>query len=566
MREPQAALSPAHFTSCALSDPGSVRGNNEDEVYADDERGIYFVVDGMGGHAAGEEAARIAKARLRGRLERTTGTAEERVREAIALANKDIYEAAEKRPEWRGMACVLTVALLEGQEATVGHVGDSRLYKITRGLVEKITRDHSPVGEMEDQEELTEAEAMAHPRRNEVFRDVGSAPHAPDDPRFIDVYKVHVEPDSALLLCSDGLTDALRIQEIESIIRKSAGDRAQVARRLIDRGIEDGKDNVSVVYVEGPEFAKARGRTKTKSKTVRPIAEAYERAAVQAPPIEEEQYREPAASRWKRAIGPFVAGIVVGAALLYGVQKYLQPEPPMDRAAAVAPANVTIRVNPAATDGVQTIASAMNKAKAGDTIDIAPGVYAEAVELKPGVALEGHDAVVQPPDVPGGAVAIRMQKGGPASISHMIIRGNPQSQLFTGITAGDGEMTLIHVDISGTRSAGVEAGGGSKLVLEDSNIHDNFGAGVLIRDNATAVLKHNAISRNGQDRALPKPGVQILSPNSVQMIGNTFTGNAAKAVWQPVAPSPEQLSLNTFNGRPGRAVDVRVAATPENKK
>ena len=260
MRENRAALSPTHFISCALTDPGSVRGNNEDEVYADDERGIYFVVDGMGGHAAGEEAARIAKARLRGRLERFTGTPEERVREAIALANKDIYEAAEKRPDWHGMACVLTVALLEGQEATVGHVGDSRLYKITRGLLEKITRDHSPVGEMEDQKEITEEEAMEHPRRNEVFRDVGSAPHDPDDPGFIDVYKVHVEPESALLLCSDGLTDALRGKEIEGIIRESAGNRAKVARRLIDRAIEDGKDNVSVVYVEGPEFAKPRAR------------------------------------------------------------------------------------------------------------------------------------------------------------------------------------------------------------------------------------------------------------------------------------------------------------------
>jgi len=563
MREHGAALSPTRFISCALTDPGSVRGNNEDEVYADDERGIYFVVDGMGGHAAGEEAARIAKARLRGRLERLTGTPEERVREAIALANKDIFEAAEKRPEWRGMACVLTVALLEGQEATVGHVGDSRLYKITRSLVEKITRDHSPVGEMEDQNEITEEEAMAHPRRNEVFRDVGSAPHDPDDPRFIDVYKVRVEPDSALLLCSDGLTDALRGQEIESIIRESAGDRAQVARRLIDRAIEDGKDNVSVVYVEGPEFAKPRGRTKTKtkSKPAGSIVETFERT----PALERIPYPEPA-SWWKRAVVPFVAGVVVGAALLYGVQRFLQPEPPVDPPVAVAPANFTIRVNSTASDGVQTISAAMNKAKAGDTIDLAPGVYTEAVELKPGVTIEGHDAVVQPPDIPGGAVAIRVPKAQHASISHLRIQGKPQSQLFTGIGIADGEITLSHVDISGTRSAGVEATGATKLILSDSKIHDNFGAGVLIRDGASAVLKNNTIVRNGQDRALPKPGVQILSPNSVEMLGNIFANNGSKAIWQPAVPSPEQLSLNTFNGRPGRKTDVRVASLPENKR
>jgi PPM family protein phosphatase len=560
MREHRAALSPTHFISCALTDAGSVRGNNEDEVYADDERGIYFVVDGMGGHAAGEEAARIAKARLRGRLERLTGTPEERVREAIALANKDIYEAAEKRPDWRGMACVLTVALLDGQEATVGHVGDSRLYKITRGLLEKITRDHSPVGEMEDHKEITEEEAMAHPRRNEVFRDVGSAPHDPDDPGFIDVYKVPLEPESALLLCSDGLTDALRSKEIEEIIRESAGDRAQVVRRLVDRAIEDGKDNVSVVYVEGPEFAKPRPRIRTKSKKVGPIAEVYERSSASVSPIDHSAYQV-RTSWWKRAVVPFVAGMAVGAALLFGLQKFLQPTAPVDRAVAIAPVKITIRVDPATT-----IAAAMNKANAGDTIDLAPGVYAEAIELKPGVALEGHDAVVQPPNIPGGAVAIRVPKAGQSSVSHLRIQGSSQSQLFTGISVADGELTLSHVEISGTRSAGIEAGGASKLILEDSNIHDNFGAGVLIRDGATAVLKSNTISRNGQDRALPKPGVQILSPNSVQMYGNTFVNNGSKAIWQPIPPSPEQLALNMFDGRQGRKTDVRVTASPENKR
>jgi serine/threonine protein phosphatase PrpC len=560
MREQRAALSPTHFISCALTDAGSVRGNNEDEVYADDERGIYFVVDGMGGHAAGEEAARIAKARLRGRLERLTGTPEERVREAIALANKDIYEAAEKRPDWRGMACVLTVALLDGQEATVGHVGDSRLYKITRGLLEKITRDHSPVGEMEDQKEITEEEAMAHPRRNEVFRDVGSAPHDPDDPGFIDVYKVQVEPESALLLCSDGLTDALRSKEIEGIIRESAGDRAQVARRLVDRAIEDGKDNVSVVYVEGPEFAKPRARIRTKSRKAGPIAEVYERSPVSVSPIDHSTYREQTAW-WKRAVVAFVAGIGAGVALLYGVHKFLQPTAPVDRAVAITPVKITIRVDPATT-----IAAAMNKANAGDTIDLAPGVYSEAVELKPGVTIEGHNATIQPPGIPGGAIAIRLSKAGQATISHLRIQGNAQSPIFTGISAADGEITLSHVDISGTRSAGIEAGGASKLILEDSNIHDNFGAGVLIRDGATAVLKSNTIVRNGQDRALPKPGVQILSPNSVQMYGNTFANNGSKAIWQPIPPSPEQLGLNMFEGRPGRKVDVRVTGSTENKR
>ena len=127
------------------------------------ERGIFLVVDGIGGQAAGEKAAEIAVERVRARLERQTGTAEQRIREAIAMANNEILRAARGNPEWQGMACVLTLAVLENGSAVVGHVGDSRLYQIRRGEIRKITHDHSPVGEREDSGELSEAEAMRHP-------------------------------------------------------------------------------------------------------------------------------------------------------------------------------------------------------------------------------------------------------------------------------------------------------------------------------------------------------------------------------------------------------------------
>ena len=121
---------------------------------------------------------------LRTRLERETGTVEDRVREAIALANNEIHRLASLRAEWQGMACVLTVAVVANGDVVVGHVGDTRLYKLRAGRIEKLTRDHSPVGEREDAGELTEREAMQHPRRNEVYRDVGSELHDPDDPRL----------------------------------------------------------------------------------------------------------------------------------------------------------------------------------------------------------------------------------------------------------------------------------------------------------------------------------------------------------------------------------------------
>src|SRR5437879_4366692 len=189
---------------CAgASDPGRVRRNNEDAFHMDAERGIFFVVDGIGGQAAGEKAAAIAVERVRARLERQTGTAEQRVREAITMANNEILHAARSRQEWAGMACVLTLVVLDNGSAIVGHVGDSRLYQIRRGEIRKITHDHSPVGEREDNRELSEAEAMRHPRRNEVYRDVGSEEHSPDDADFIEVLRIPFESDSALLLCSD---------------------------------------------------------------------------------------------------------------------------------------------------------------------------------------------------------------------------------------------------------------------------------------------------------------------------------------------------------------------------
>src|SRR5579885_2109425 len=255
------------YVSAAFTDQGPVRANNEDRVWADDARGFFVVIDGMGGHEAGEHAADIALEHIRARMERQTGTVEQRVREAIALANNAIYEAAQAQPEWKGMACVLTIAQIEDGLVTVGHVGDSRLYRVRRTSIEKMTHDHSPVGEREDRGELSEAEAMQHPRRNEVYRDVGSEEHTPDDEEFIEVRQFPFEADSALLLCSDGLSDALSSKEILAIIERHAGDRDSAVRALSAAATGRGKDNVSAVLVESraaiksaPTAGEATGR------------------------------------------------------------------------------------------------------------------------------------------------------------------------------------------------------------------------------------------------------------------------------------------------------------------
>jgi len=256
--------------NCAgLSDPGRKRENNEDRFHADADRGMFFVIDGVGGQAAGEKAADTAYNLLRARLERPTGTPAERVREAITIANNEIFRLAEMNEEWRGMACVLTVAILEGGELTIGQVGDSRLYLIEPGDIRKLTHDHSPVGEREDRGEIDEIAAMRHPRRNEVYRDVGSEEHSPDDPDFIEMSTAEFPNSAALLLCSDGLSDLITSIQILSIAEQGAGDPVAVAQALIDAAnAAGGKDNVTVVYVEGDRFAPAVRRRSSATRKV----------------------------------------------------------------------------------------------------------------------------------------------------------------------------------------------------------------------------------------------------------------------------------------------------------
>ena len=258
----------------AASDVGLVRDHNEDRYWIDSALGAFLVVDGVGGQAAGERAAEIAVSSIReflnvlpvglavsgtdDRLSSSVVPAAQRVREAIAAANHRIYTESQQDPKLAGMACVLTLALVEGSHVTIGHVGDSRLYLIGAGTIRKVTSDHSPVGEIEDAGDLSEQEAMSHPRRNEVFRDVGSGPHSADEEDFIEVTECEFPGDAAMLLCSDGLSDHLTSRRIREIAERYTGDAGQTARNLVDAANQaGGRDNITAVFVAGPAF---RGR------------------------------------------------------------------------------------------------------------------------------------------------------------------------------------------------------------------------------------------------------------------------------------------------------------------
>lgn len=248
----------ARWRSAVSSDPGLVRESNEDRCFTDDERGVFLVVDGIGGHAGGEIAAELAVDTIRLSLLNSRGAAAWRVRSAIVEANNVIHRAADANPAWHGMSCVLTLALVEDHRVTVGHVGDSRLYLIWNGGIRKLTSDQSPVGEQEESGVLSESQAMRHPRRNEVFVDVGSRPRTMQDD-FIQVRELEFKPDAALLLCSDGLSDLLTAAEILSIVESYDGQPESVPQALIDGALEaGGRDNVSVIFIAGSDFLGSR--------------------------------------------------------------------------------------------------------------------------------------------------------------------------------------------------------------------------------------------------------------------------------------------------------------------
>lgn len=475
---------------CAgASDPGRIRHNNEDAFHIDVDRGIFLVVDGIGGQAAGEKAAEIAVGRVRARLERQTGTTEQRIREAIANANNEIYKAAQENPEWRGMACVLTLAVLENGSAVVGHVGDSRLYLIRPGEIRKITHDHSPVGQREDNRELSEAEAMRHPRRNEVFRDVGSELHAPDDNGFIEVQRISYDPDSALLLCSDGLSDLVPSAEIRYAVESHAGNPEAGVRALIAAANQaGGKDNITAVLVEGDQFIAA------------PLPSAE-------PPGHNIFVGRPAV---------FVYGLLIALAAAWFSRGFWQPVP--------APFTPRLLTTGPGTP-LSTIAAAMNEARTGDIVEALAGEYREQVRLKTGVTLRSRvprEAILRAAPVSAGPAVIAESVKG-ARISGLRILADEQMPVPVGIRLVNSEVEVDDMEVDHT-GVGVEIQGGT-AVLVGNAIHDCAAEGVLILGGANHWLSHNAIQRNkgagvaARDGA--KPGLlgNIFEKNSLDLPG-----------------------------------------------
>ncbi len=228
----------------ALTDTGRRRPHNEDTFVC--EPPLYAVADGVGGAQAGEIASRLAAATLEERAPTALG---ERALEALLLeANDRIYTRALGEPEAAGMGTVVTALLVDERAGTIaiGHVGDSRAYRIRDGVLEQLTPDHSLVGELVRAGRLSTEEAEQHPHRSVITRAVGTEP-------VVEVHTQTVEaaPGDLYLICSDGLTDLVRDERILELVAAADGDPERAVQALVDEANgAGGVDNITVVLFE----------------------------------------------------------------------------------------------------------------------------------------------------------------------------------------------------------------------------------------------------------------------------------------------------------------------------
>ena len=234
--------------SAGRTHPGKVRRRNEDSYVLDPP--LFAVADGMGGAQAGEVASRLTAAAFREFHEADRLPPDERLQAIIQEANRRIYDRAHADSDFSGMGTTVTAALLTGGRVTIGHVGDSRAYRIRNGELEQLTDDHSLVGDLMRSGRLTPEEADAHPQRSVITRALGTDPDVD-----VDTLAIEAEPGDLFLLCSDGLTTMVADDDILGILAAAPtlDDAARALVRAANTG--GGEDNVTVVLfrVEGDE-------------------------------------------------------------------------------------------------------------------------------------------------------------------------------------------------------------------------------------------------------------------------------------------------------------------------
>jgi protein phosphatase len=321
--------------SAGKTDPGRVRRRNEDAFVVDPP--LFAVADGMGGAQAGEVASRLAAAAFREYREADELAPEERVQAIIKEANPRIYDRARTDSEVSGMGTTVTAALLTDGRVVIGHVGDSRAYRIRSGRLEQLTDDHSLVADLMRSGRLTAEEAEGHPQRSVITRALGTDPDVD-----VDTLVVEVEAGDLFLLCSDGLSTMVSDSDVLQTVERAAtlDEAARDLVRAANTG--GGEDNVTVVLfrldpdeaIEETLVAPVPGADEAESEQesdledtltgLPPVAPAttVEPAAAPEPAPERPRRRRP---RWRRrilwaALGLGFVALLLGAAL-YGLSR-----------------------------------------------------------------------------------------------------------------------------------------------------------------------------------------------------------------------------------------------------
>ena len=320
----------------ALSDVGRVRRDNQDSGYAGAH--LLVVADGVGGAARGDIASSTAVEQLR-RLDTPPGNdALEAVAGAIHRTHDRIAELVEEHPEIDGTSTTVTVALFDGTQLAVGHVGDSRGYLLRDGALTQLTKDHTFVQSLIDEGRITEEEARVHPHRNLILRAVDGV-HEPEP----DVFVQELAPGDRVLLCSDGCSGALDDDQLAALL--GSGPVQQVSVDLVRAALEAGSsDNVTVVVAEvadsdettGAEkplvvgaaaeaprrgFGLLRGRRAADTGELEPVAgEPVDPEALRYAP------REPGRFGWLRRVGLAILVLAVLCGLGIGAYAWTQTQ------------------------------------------------------------------------------------------------------------------------------------------------------------------------------------------------------------------------------------------------
>ena len=235
------------------TDIGRVRQGNEDALFSDEERGVFIVADGMGGHVAGEVASQMVAETVglgvSGAVEEGLrgSDLEARTLELIKEANRKILERADNEPEKRGMGTTLTLlTILPESVYLMDQVGDSRAYLLRDGVLRQITRDHTVVQQQVDRGALTPEQAREHPLSHILTRALGT-----ENSVEADTYGDSTELGDLFLLCSDGLSGMLPDDQIHEILSNPTEDLQEIADALIDAANRaGGLDNVTALVVK----------------------------------------------------------------------------------------------------------------------------------------------------------------------------------------------------------------------------------------------------------------------------------------------------------------------------